>query len=268
MTSRFARQSFLGKDSERILASTKVGIVGLGGGGSHIVQQLAHVGIGRFAVIDHDRVDLTSLNRLVGATAQDVAQKTPKSQVAARVIGGINSTAAVMPIEGKWQEHAEALRDCAMLFGCVDSFSEREQLERFARRFLIPYIDIGMDVHAIGSQYAISGQVALSFSGSHCLRCLGILTDERIAKEAERYGAAGDRAQVIWPNGLLASAAVGIFVQLVTPWHGIHSRTIYLEYDGNAQTLVPSPRLEYVLNTPCPHFRDSDVGDPFYTPCI
>jgi hypothetical protein len=37
--------------------------------------------------------------------------------------------------------------------------------------------------------------------------------------EAEKYGAAGSRPQVVWPNGVLASTAVGLAVQLLTPWH-------------------------------------------------
>jgi hypothetical protein len=49
-----------------------------------------------------------------------------------------------------------------------------------------------------------------------CLRCMGIICDDVL--ERERYGAAGGRPQVVWPNGMLASAAVGIAVQLLTPW--------------------------------------------------
>ncbi len=47
-----------------------------------------------------------------------------------------------------------------------DSFIEREQLERFARRHLIPYIDIGMDVHELGGEqyFLIGGQVILSIA--------------------------------------------------------------------------------------------------------
>ena len=33
-----------------------------------------------------------------------------------------------------------------MLLGAVDSFRDRDQLERLARRFMIPYVDVGMDV--------------------------------------------------------------------------------------------------------------------------
>jgi hypothetical protein len=98
-------------------------------------------------------------------------------------------------------------------------FLERDELERFARRFLIPYIDLGMDVHEAEDGFSISGQTVLSSPGGPCLWCLGILTQERITREAGRYGRAGSRPKVVWPNGLLASLGVGLFMQLVCPWH-------------------------------------------------
>ena len=39
------RQSFLGADAEIVLRRSKAALVGLGGGGSHIAQQLAHIGL-------------------------------------------------------------------------------------------------------------------------------------------------------------------------------------------------------------------------------
>jgi len=55
----------------------------LGGGGSHIVQQLAHLGVGNFVLVDPDHVEETNLNRLVGATNKDAAKATPKTTVSA-----------------------------------------------------------------------------------------------------------------------------------------------------------------------------------------
>jgi hypothetical protein len=49
---------------------------------------------------------------------------------------------------------------------------------------------------------------------------MGFLTDELLTQEAARYGDAGGRPQVIWSNGVLCSAAVGIIVDLLTGWSG------------------------------------------------
>src|SRR5262249_6077329 len=130
---------------------------------------------------------------------------------------------------------------------------------------LIPYIDIGMDVHAMGDEFIIGGQIAISMPGEVCLRCLGIINDHALQMEAQHYGAAGGRPQVVWPNGLLASAAVGMFVKLVSPWERKPKFPILLEYDGNAQTLLPSNKLMFIDHMHCPHFVHLDnIGDPFW----
>jgi hypothetical protein len=267
MENRLARQSFLGEHSAAVLAAVRVGIVGVGGGGSHVVQHLAHLGVGRFVVLDPDCVEDTNLNRMVGATVEDVLRATPKVEVAARVIQAVNPNADVLPVKSAWQERGELLRDCTAIFGCVDCFAAREQLETAARRYLVPYLDIGMDVHPIGSEFSISGQVILSMPGELCMRCLGVINEAALAREATQYGAAGGRPQVVWPNGLLASAAVGLFVQLVTPWHAKPVATEYLEYDGNRHTLTRSNRLVAMLGQVCPHFESiENTGDPFWLP--
>src|ERR1035437_425730 len=110
-------------------------------------------------------------------------------------------------------------------------------------------------------------RVILSMPGCLCMRCLGYLRDDLLAREAENYGAAGGRPQVVWANGALASAAVGVFPQLFTPWHGAHAASVYLEYDGNNQTVTTSNRLVHMRGKQCPHFLHlSDLGDPFWIP--
>src|SRR5207247_199280 len=143
---------------------------------------------------------------LVGATAADAAARTPKTVVAERLIRSVNPSAEVVSVPQPWQENAVPLRDCDVVFGCVDSYSAREAIERFSRRFLIPYIDVGMDVTPMAPGFVVSGQVILSSPGEPCFRCLGFLNDDLLAGEAQRYGAAGDRPQVVWSNGALASA--------------------------------------------------------------
>lgn len=260
------RQSFLVPESDVILERCHVGIIGFGGGGSHVGQQLAHLGVGLVSTFDHDRVEDTNLNRLVGATTADVARQTQKVEIAERVIKAVNPRAQVFAVAEKWQNAADRLRLCDVIFGCVDSLVERQQIEMLARRYLIPYIDIGMDVHRVDQRFAIAGQVALSLPGEPCLRCLGIIRGELLAEEAGRYGAAGSRPQVVWPNGVLASTAVGLFANLIAPWYAGDVQLL-LEYDGNTHTVFPSQKLRYVRRAHCPHFEAlEDLGDPFWTP--
>lgn len=263
--SRLDRQSFLGSDSEQILRDLCMGIVGLGGGGSHVVQQLAHIGIGRFVLVDPDTISLTNLNRLVGGTLADVEANLPKVEIAERIIRSLNRDAAISNHQCHWQEALEALKDCDVIIGGLDSVRAKDELDAFTRRNFIPYIDMGMDVHETSPlQYLVAGQVVLTGPCQPCLRCLGVVTEGALLQEAQNYGAAGGKPQVVWPNGVLASGAVGLLMQLVTPWHEAYVESAFLEYDGNLHTLAHGQRHKRMLGKPCNHHSPNELGDPLF----
>src|SRR3546814_14551702 len=100
---------------------------------------------------------------------------------------------------------------------------------------------MGMDVHSVGDHYLVFGQVILSSPGELCLRCFGLVTDEALEAEGARYGDAGGRPQVVWPNGVLASTATGRLVQALPPWLSQPLERVCLEYDGNNPPVSPTP---------------------------
>lgn len=256
------RQSFLGDDSEQVLRDTIIGVAGLGGGGSHVIQQLAHLGIGNFVIVDDDTIDDSNLNRLVGGQFSDIESETTKVEIARRLILGINPKANVYGKKAEWQAEVERFKACDIVVGGLDSVRAKHELEGFCRRFLIPYIDMGMDVHELEGEFLIAGQVVLSMPGKPCLQCLGVVRQDALDEEGRRYGAAGGKPQVVWPNGVIASSAVGLIVQLVTPWHSKIIDSIYLEYDGNRHTMIHRLGYERALCRPCPHYPANETGDP------
>lgn len=263
----FSRQSFLGSYAEELLSGVKVAVVGLGGGGSHVVQQLAHVGVGNYRLIDPDNIDASNLNRLVGGTKADVDASRSKVEIACRTIKGIRPWADVLVAKEKWQEADHLIRDAHVLFGCIDGYQQRDYLETAARRFCIPYIDIGMDVSEIAPRsFAVAGQMIASLPGQPCMRCLGFLTPDKLAQEENRYGDVGINPQVVWTNGALASLAVGAFIKLITPWFESRDNFTWLELDGNSQSVTASQIPNYVPREPnCPHHGGADgLGDPFF----
>jgi hypothetical protein len=261
----YSRQSFLGAESEYILANTRVAIVGVGGGGSHIAQQLAHLGVGHFRLIDPDQIEASNLNRLVSASQDDVDQKRYKVRILEHAIRAVRPWASVTVVEKEWQKSDSLLRDAHVIFGCIDGYRQRFYLERAARRYVLPYVDIGMDVVATKPGYAVSGQLIVSLPGEPCMTCMGFLTPERLAREEEGYGEAGDNPQVVWANGVLASLAVGAFVQMMSPWCSVRAGSQWLEFDGNAQTVTPSLQMKFNVKGPCTHFSGADdIGDPFF----
>ena len=260
MESRSSRQSFLGPDASRIFRECTIAVVGLGGGGSHVAQQLAHLGIWNFLLYDSDKAESSNMNRLIGASTEDVRHGALKVDIADRLIVAVNPEARVQSHRCVWQEAAESIREADVILSCVDSYAARQDLEVTARRYLIPLIDIGMDVFFADSKRHIAGQVILSLPNGPCMRCLGFLNDEDLQREAEQYGAAGGRPQVVWTNGVLASLAVGIAVNLLTGWNGLPGSGEYLHFDGNTNKVWRSPRLDYAPEV-CPHFPPEFVGE-------
>jgi len=258
---RYDRQSFLGKWSQHIISEIRIGIIGLGGGGSHLVQQLAHLGIQNYVIFDFDIVDESNLNRLVSGKVSDAKSKSKKTDVAFKQITGLQPKANVKIVNSTWQENSYLLQECDVIFGAVDSFAARRDIELECRRYLIPYIDIGMDVCIVGSEPPrLFGQIILSLPGKPCMHCIGYLTEKLLAKEASKYGDAGKKPQVVWSNGVLASNAIGIFVDMITGWSKKKEIIYYQEYDGNNITLTKSYRLDYLRHGHCIHFPLRESG--------
>jgi hypothetical protein len=161
----------------------------------------------------------------------------------------------------KWQEKPEPLRECQIVIGCVDGYQVRRELEADCRRYLMHYIDVGMDVHGTDPP-VIGGQIILSSPGGPCMWCMGFLTQQKLEQEAALYGNAGGRPQVVWPNGVLASTAIGLAVDLVTDWTRLRRSHAYLMYDGNQATVRENLALRSFRFDGCPHFPAEDVGDP------
>ena len=89
-TTRYDRQArMFGASGQEILSRMKVAVIGSGGGGSMLVEQLAHLGVGAIAVVDYDIVKVVNLSRVVGSTAADVGRK--KIDVLARLVRSVNA---------------------------------------------------------------------------------------------------------------------------------------------------------------------------------
>jgi len=266
MKERNSRQSFLGPNLDKSFSEVRIGIVGLGGGGSQIVQQLAHVGFLNYVIADPDVVEESNLTRLFGATVRDANDAVLKVDVAKRLIVGLQPEANFAAVTTRWQDCPEALKGCHIIVGCVDTFAGRRELEAFARRHMAIYIDLGMDVwKGDDNQPVMGGQVFVSLPGKPCLQCLGILNEDNLAKEALAYGAAGGRPQVVWANGVIASTAVGRIVDIVFGWTGRSSAPACMSYDGNREEVKPHWKLRNLTVSQCPHYPAEAVGHPVFS---
>lgn len=236
MNNRNSRQGFLGKNFLDNLNSLRVVIIGLGGGGSFIAKELAHVGFKNFILIDDDIVEFHNLIRLIGATLNDVERKSLKVEVAKRGILELENSADVKCFPKLWQEciDDEFFKNADVVFSCIDDFYTRLQLENFTRKLNIPLIDIGMSVTSTQEETFMFGQVVLSHPKGLSFRCYNFCNEDDLSRDDKGYGNVGIRPQVIWPNSILAGIAVGVAVELFSNWTKKDNFVnFYKHLDGN-----------------------------------
>jgi molybdopterin/thiamine biosynthesis adenylyltransferase len=167
-----------GQDNHNKLARLRVGIVGLGSVGSMVAEALARMGIERFVLIDFDEVQEHNLDRLMGATKEDIGSL--KTYVAQRQIEK-SATGNILPITAVPNAITEEFGyrnalDCDVLFSCVDRPWPREVLNHIAYNHLIPVVDGGIKVRFNTDSSEFEGaewQSAVVGPERICLNCLG-----------------------------------------------------------------------------------------------
>lgn len=224
------------------LAQLRVAVVGLGGTGSHVAQQLTFLGIRDFVLADDDSVDATNLNRLVTATPADIG--TPKTMVARRLIRSVASDArvTVVPMGIPSADAISALKEVDVIVGCVDDDGPRFVLNAIAVAFGVPYFDVAVGIEADGGRLVeAGGRLALVRPGGPCLQCMKELdlaevqhwlrSPQERAFAEERGYVRGQRIHspaVVSLNGLVASLAVNEFAMLAS---GTRPVPAYTEID-------------------------------------
>jgi molybdopterin/thiamine biosynthesis adenylyltransferase len=248
---RYSRnEGLFGVEGQNAIANTAVTIAGLGGLGSHVAQQLAYLGTRRFALIDHDHVTESSMNRVVTGEHEDVAAATLKVDAARRRILAINPEAEVhaVPELIDHPDAMEALDAADVAFGCVDNDFARLQLTRLCSSRALPLFDLATDVDTTTTPVIFGGRVVFC-CGDGCLVCLGVLDQEQLARatmtteQAEaheriygigRAALAGTGPMVVSINGTVASMAVTEFIAFRT---GLRSVNRHIAYYGNTSQI-------------------------------
>lgn len=245
---RYDRQvRAFGLAGQDALRHAYVALVGAGGTGSIIAQQLAHLGVGRILVVDHDVVDTSNLNRLLGAKSSDVGE--PKALIAQRAMQAINPNAQVEAIVGDVVDAAVAARltGADFIFCCTDSMASRALINQLAYQYLVPAIDMGVAIRVVGGHVAsVTGRVQMLAPELGCLVCGDGLDGNQVRWEmmsaaqrrADPYfeNASVPQPAVMPLNGVVTSAAVAMFLSAFTSYPG---EARMLHYDGVRGSVRP-----------------------------
>jgi hypothetical protein len=206
------------------LAACTVGVVGLGGIGSLVVEYLARLGVGRFLLIDPDRVEPSNLSRIVGALESDARARTHKTDVASRLVLDGNPRAKVYALTDDVAKESVAMQlvGCDYLFITADSMRARLVCNALVHQYLIPAVQLGSKIrpNADGTLADVFSANRPIRPGQGCLWCNQLFDPTELAKEAksdadrkaQAYGVEEPNPSVISLNAISAAHAVNDFL--------------------------------------------------------
>ncbi len=185
---RYSRQILLpqvGIEGQDRLRASRALIVGLGGLGSPAGMYLAAAGVGTLAIADHDRVDLSNLQRQIAHRNADIGRaKVDSARDALLALNpGISIIVLDDQLNGELLDEQAALAD--VVLDCSDNFATRFAVNEACVRARTPLVS--------GAAIRLEGQVAVfrpDRPDSPCYRCL--------------YKDAGELAETCTQTGVLA----------------------------------------------------------------
>lgn len=184
----FSRQVLaLGREGQAVLSEMRVGIVGVGGTGSSVAEQLARLGVRNFVIVDPDTFQASNITRVYGSDAGNIAgARTSKVAIVKRNILRIAPEATVQDIARTVVDQGTlaVLSRCDVIFSCVDRQAPRSVLNEVAYQRFIPLIDVGVGLStAEGSIMGGTVRATLVGPGLPCLYDYGVVRPDVIAAE-------------------------------------------------------------------------------------
>jgi len=260
-------KGFFGEQGQNRLRNTSAAIVGVGGVGSHIVQQCAFLGVGSISLIDGEELSETNRNRYVTCRHDDPVPGTPKVAIAERLIKEIDPTIGVTTVQDSVVNDRafKLVIQSDYVFGCLDSEGARLVLTELCAAYGRPYFDVASDIEP-GDQPGYGGRVCVALRGESCLVCLGQLDLSEAQRELEgpdarklREAVYGVKAidlgrvgpSVVSINGVVASLAATEFMLCAT---GIREPRRLITYRGDFGKVLVS--------------QDAPLPDCYYCKCV
>lgn len=254
-----------GEEGQKTIQEIKVGIIGVGGIGSMVAEQLARVGITDLILVDDDEIESSNISRLIGATHADVGKN--KAEVISNHMQSLGVGRSVPISESAIQQKILLqLRERDLIFNCVDNDRTRAIINRFSYQYLIPVVDMGTRLDAReGKITGAAGRASVVGPNMTCLRCSHHLNPERIrtesmpieersklAKEGYVMGIDDPAPSVISINTVVAGLGVTSGLNLFVDLTGGHDVSGQL-YDASSGFVFTA---EQVHETGC------DICDP------
>jgi len=165
---RYARQIMIpqvGEKGQEKLKRAKVFIAGAGGLGSPVSIYLTAAGVGYIRLVDHDKVDLTNLNRQVAHWTADVGRKKVESAQEKLNMLNPNVTVETLSVTISEENVSELVAGFDLIVDAMDNLSTRYLLNKTAIEHTVPFFHGAVNGFEGRAMTVIPGKTA-------CLRCL------------------------------------------------------------------------------------------------
>lgn len=134
-------EKLIGSDALETLKKSKVAVFGLGGVGGFTAEALVRAGVGSIAIIDHDMVNITNINRQLIALKSTVGRQ--KTEVLAKRLKDINEDVEVDIFDFFFlPENSSKIefRGFDYVCDCVDTVTAKLEIIRKAKEADVPVI--------------------------------------------------------------------------------------------------------------------------------
>lgn len=175
-----------GEATYRIFGSLTFGVVGASGTGGLTIESLYRTGAGGIVAIDPEILEGGNLNRVLHSRFIDAEEGSFKVHIAQRNVDetGLGTQITALPLDLKTEEAVRELAWCDVLVGCVDKRGPRLMMNRLSTFYLVPYIDMGVNIDESGDGdgTAVSAAVHYFRPGQSFIK-RGIFTYEDVRAE-------------------------------------------------------------------------------------
>jgi molybdopterin/thiamine biosynthesis adenylyltransferase len=149
------------EDQQIRLQESVVTVVGCGGLGGYVIEQLARLGIGTLKICDPDRFSESNCNRQLHALPGTTGRH--KAMVTAEYLHNLHDRINVLAINTNFQDAEEQLfTDTGVVVDCLDSIYSRCELAALCQQYRLPL------VHGAVQQWY--GQAGVQLAGGTLIR--------------------------------------------------------------------------------------------------
>lgn len=185
-TSIFDRQvRAFGEASQKLLGQLRIGVVGVGGTGSSVLEQLVRLGVRDIVIADGDIFDRTNCNRVYGSSTCDHGKAKVDIAERSALSKGLGVKITKLARSITFKKALEQFKSCDVIFACTDDEWGRSLLTRLSIYYHIPVIDMGVKIDSSNSIIkSIEGRVTTLYPGTGCLFCRRRISPRNVQFEA------------------------------------------------------------------------------------